>query len=102
MRAAQRRREIGIRLALGASAKDIRNVVVREGVGLTLQGIAIGLVLALVAARLMTAVLFGVSPFDPITFGTVIAIFLVTALLASLFPALEAARTNPVGVLRAD
>ncbi len=99
---AQRRREIGIRMALGATGREIRSVIVGEGLRLTALGTAIGLVLALVVARLMSAVLFGVSPFDPVTFAAVAGIFAVTAVVASVLPASEAARTNPVVVLRYD
>ena len=99
---AQRRREIGIRMALGATARDVRAVVVGEGLRLTAVGVAIGLVLALVVARLMAAMLFGISPFDPVTFATVVGIFATTAVVASVLPASEAARTNPVVVLRYD
>ena len=98
---AQRRREIGIRMALGATDRDIRSVVVGEGLRLTAFGMAIGLVLALVVARLIAAMLFGISPFDPITFAAVAGIFAVTAVVASVLPS-EAARTNPVVVLRYD
>ena len=87
-------------MALGATHRDIRSVVVGEGLRLTALGMAIGLVLALVVARLMAAMLFGVSPFDPITFAAVAGIFAVTAVVASVIPASEAARTNPVIVLR--
>jgi len=97
---AQRRREIGIRMALGATGREIRSVVVGEGLRLTALGTAIGL--ALVVARLLSAVLFGVSPFDPVTFAAVAGIFAVTAVVASVLPASEAARTNPVIVLRYD
>ncbi len=89
-------------MALGATTRDIRSVVVGEGLSLTAFGVAIGLVLALVVARLMTAVLFGISPFDPITFAAVVGIFTITAVVASVLPASEAARTHPVGVLRCD
>ena len=99
---AQRRREIGIRMALGATGREIRSMVVGEGLRLTALGTAIGLVLALVVARLLSAVLFGVSPFDPVTFAAVAGIFAVTAVVASVLPASEAARTNPVIVLRYD
>ncbi len=99
---AERRREIGIRMALGATASDIRNVIVGEGLRLTVTGMGIGLVLAAVAARMMATMLFGVSPFDPVTFVAVVLIFLSTALVSSLIPAASAARTEPIGVLRDD
>ena len=89
-------------MALGATARDIRSVVIGEGLRLTALGVAIGVVLALVVVRLMSAVLFGISPFDPITFAAMVGIFTITAVVASVFPASEAARTHPVGVLRYD
>jgi len=99
---AQRRREIGIRMALGATAGDIRRVIVGEGVKLSLVGMAVGLVLALTAAQLMASALFAVSPFDPMTFSIVILIFMATALVSSFVPARDASRTQPIGVLRND
>lgn len=98
----ERRREIGIRMALGATAADIRRVVLTDGLRLTLIGLGIGLVLSLVAAKLMASALFGISPFDPVTFASVVAIFLVTATMSCLVPARDASRTQPVGVLRDD
>jgi ABC-type antimicrobial peptide transport system permease subunit len=65
-------------------------------------GLAIGLALAGVAAKLIASLLYGVGPFDPPTFAAVIALFLATAIAASFLPADRAARTDPVGVLRHD
>jgi predicted permease len=97
-----RRREIGLRMALGATRSQIRGLVVREGLMLGGLGLAIGLALAGVAAKLIASLLYGVGPFDPPTFAAVIALFLATAIAASFLPADRAARTDPVGVLRHD
>jgi predicted permease len=97
-----RRRELGLRMALGATRRDVRRLVLSEGLRLSGIGLGIGLALALVVARLMASVLYGIGPFDPVTFAFVLGIFLVTALLASLLPASRASRTDPTGVLRYD
>jgi len=99
---AQRRREIGVRIALGATRGEIRHVLVRDGVRLALFGVAIGLVLAVLLARVASSALYGVSPFDPLTLAIVSALFLGVAALASLVPAERASRTDPIHVLRAE
>jgi putative ABC transport system permease protein len=99
---ARRRREIGLRMALGASSRQIRGSIVGEGVRLTAIGLVIGLVLSLGVGRLMTSLLFGISPFDPVTLGAVFALFLTVSLVASVVPALRAARVDPSGVLKSD
>jgi len=98
----QRKREMGIRIAMGASTRDIRTVVVGEGLKLTGAGIAIGLVLAAVVGRLMASLLYGVSPFDPVTMGGVLALFVTVAAVASAMPAIRAGRTDPREVLTAE
>ncbi len=99
---AQRRREIGVRIALGATRGEIRRVLVRDGVRLALIGVAIGLVLAVLLARVASSALYGVSPFDPLTLAIVSVLFLGVAALASLVPAERASRTDPIHVLRAE
>jgi len=99
---AQRKAEMGIRVALGASRNEIRKSVVMDGLRMTLTGLAIGLVLAVALARLVASVLYGVSPFDPVTLGGVFVIFLGVAAVAALVPALRASRTDPASVLRMD
>lgn len=99
---AQRKREIGIRLAMGASQREIRGVIMGEGLRLTSIGAVIGLVLAIGAGQLMTSVLFGVSGFDPVTLGVVILVFIGVAFASSLSPALKASRVSPLSILRAD
>jgi putative ABC transport system permease protein len=99
---AQRRREIGVRLALGATRAQIRRVVVGEGVRMAAVGLGVGLLLALALGRAIAAALYGVGPFDPVTLGAVVAVFLGVAALASLVPAERASRTDPIHVLRAE
>ena len=99
---AQRTREIGVRLSLGASARDVLGLVLRQGLRLVLVGVAAGLVLAYVAARLMASQLVGVSPFDAAAFGSTIAVVLATATLACLAPARAAIRIDPLVAMRRD
>ncbi len=99
---AQRRREIGVRLALGATRGEIRRVVVGDGVRLAAVGVVIGLALAVALARAAAAALYGVQPFDPVALVAVAALFLGVATAASLLPAERASRTDPIHVLRAE
>jgi putative ABC transport system permease protein len=99
---AQRRRELGVRMALGASRREIRRVVVSDGVRLTAVGLAAGLALALGMGKVIASALYGVTPFDPVTLGGVLVLFLAVAALASFVPAERASRTNPVGALRGE
>ena len=96
----RRQREIGIRCALGARSLELLLLVLRRGMTRALAGVAIGLVAALLLTRLMTALLFGVGPADPIAFAAVAAILLGVAALATLIPAIRASRTSPMTVLR--
>ncbi len=97
---AQRQKEIGIRMALGAGRNSLTRMVVQKGAVLALIGIAIGIGAALALARLITAFLFGVAPSDPATFCGVAALLLVLALAACYLPARRAARVNPMIALR--
>ena len=99
---AQRRKEIGIRVALGARPSAVAAMVVRQGLGLAGVGIVVGLGLALALTRFLSRFLFSVTPTDPVTLMGVAAALGVAALLASYVPALRATRTDPVEVLRAD
>jgi putative ABC transport system permease protein len=99
---AQRTREIGIRVALGASPRQVLLPVLREGIMLALAGIAIGLVGAFLAARALSAFLFGVGASDPVTFAGVAVLMLLVATLASYFPSRRALRVDPVIALRAE
>ena len=98
----QRRREIGIRVALGAQPRQVLAMVVREGFALAAAGIAIGLVGAFAAARAIARFLFGVGPTDPATFLAVSALLTLVALLAAYIPSRRALRVDPVSALRAD
>ena len=99
---AQRRREIGVRMALGATDVDIRHVFLREGLKLAGLGLGIGLVLALAAGKAMTALLFEVGSFDPVTFGGVVVMFAGVVLAASVVPARRASRVDPLTALRSE
>jgi len=97
---AQRKREIGIRVALGAQPGDVQRQFLRETLGIAASGVAVGGVLALVAASLLTDFFFGVSAADPLTYAAVGALLLVTALLASWLPARRATKVDPMVALR--
>jgi len=96
----QRRREIGIRLALGAQRGDVLQMIVRQGVKTALAGVAIGTATALASTQLMRSLLFGVSAQDPLTFASVAALLILVALFASYIPARRAMQVNPVVALR--
>jgi len=98
----QRTDEIGVRLALGADRRNVLRLVVREGMRPVAAGMAIGLLLALGATRLLMSYLFGVSPLDAVTFVAVAVILTTVALAASYLPARRAASTDPVRALRAE
>ncbi|HWF45453.1 MAG TPA: ABC transporter permease [Bryobacteraceae bacterium] len=97
-----RTREIGIRVALGAEPKNVAGFIMRQGAVLTLIGIVAGLAGAFALTRFMQSILFGVSPFDPTTFGCGCVLLLGIALAASYFPARRAARVDPIEALRAE
>jgi ABC-type antimicrobial peptide transport system permease subunit len=96
----QRTREIGIRMALGASEGDVRGMVVPQGLMLALGGVILGLLASYGLARFVTSLLFGVSGADPVTFGGVAAVMIAMALLATYIPARKASRVDPVDALR--
>jgi predicted permease len=98
----ERTREFGIRLALGASARQILGALVLPGVILTGVGVAIGTGASFAAARLLESFLWGVTPTDALTFGVVIVIFLGVALVASVIPAVRVLRLDPALTLRAE
>jgi putative ABC transport system permease protein len=97
-----RRREMGIRIALGARAAQVRWLVVRQGLRLTAIGLAIGAAAALYGTRLMTKLLFGVEPNDPATLAAVALLLATTSAIAAWLPALKASRSDPVVTLRAE
>ncbi len=100
--AAQRTREIGLRMALGAQVGDVRTMFLRHGLWLTAIGTALGIGIALVLTRVMSAFLFGVGPIDPITYLTVSAVLAGMTLVATYLPAQRASRVDPVVALRAE
>ena len=96
----QRTKEIGIRMALGATASDVLRRTISQGMFPVLAGVAIGLLAARALTVLLTAMLFDVRPSDPLTFGAVLATLLVTALTSAWIPARRAARVDPLVALR--
>ena len=96
----ERTREIGVRLALGASRHNILTLVIRQGMTLTVLGVAIGLIGALAATRALVTLLFGISRFDPITYFGVIVLLAGVSVIACWIPAWRAARVDPLVALR--
>jgi putative ABC transport system permease protein len=99
---AQRTQELGVRVALGARGVDLLRLVVGEGVRVTLGGVALGMMIALLASRGISDLLFGVSPRDPLVFGIVALTLIVVGILASAIPASRASRVDPNVALRAE
>jgi predicted permease len=100
--AAQRTREIGVRMALGATTTGVRWLVLRHALGLVLAGLAVGLPAAVGAARLLRGLLFGLQPFDLRVFVAAAAVLLVVALAAAYLPARRASRLDPMRALNAE
>jgi predicted permease len=100
--ATQRTREIGIRMALGAQARDVRRLFLRHGVLLTAAGIVLGIAASLAVTRVLSALLYGVGPMDPLTYAAVSSALAAVALLAAWLPARRASRIDPIAALRAD
>jgi ABC-type antimicrobial peptide transport system permease subunit len=99
---AQRSREIGVRLALGAEPAGVARMIVSQGMKLALVGLVPGVLVAYWAARGMRALLFGVEPADPATIFGAVALVVLMTLAGALVPALRAVRVNPMLVLRAE
>ena len=98
----QRQQEIGIRISFGAQDRHVLQLIVGQGVRLTLAGIIAGMVAALFLTRLMSSLLFGVTASDPFIFVTVCLVLALLAIAASLIPARRACRLNPIAALRAE
>jgi ABC-type antimicrobial peptide transport system permease subunit len=96
----QRTREIGIRVALGAQRRDIMRIVLRQGIRATLAGVGIGVIAGLALTRLLSSLLYGVTPGDWLTFVSVTLLLLVVALVACAIPARRAMRVDPIVALR--
>ncbi len=98
----QRRREVGVRMALGAHRRDILRLLLQRGFGITTVGIVLGLAGALSLTRVLRAFLFQVSPADPITYGFIAVVFAIVGVGASYVPVRRATRIDPMSVLRHD
>jgi ABC-type antimicrobial peptide transport system permease subunit len=98
----ERQRELAIRAAVGASPRRLLVNVIRDGILLTVLGVAIGLGVSAMLARTVSGIIFGVAPRDPLTYGVTAAAVLVVALAACYLPARRAASSNPVVLLRAE
>jgi len=96
----QRTNEIGIRMAMGAAQSSILRMILRQGVWIISGGVAAGVLLALAISRLVANFIYGVSPYDPLTYVSVTAILGIVALLACYFPARRATRVDPMIALR--
>jgi predicted permease len=98
----RRTQEIGLRIALGARPKDVQRMVLRETTGLVLSGVGLGTLAAVALTRFMGSLLFEVSPTDPVSYGTMALLLLLTAVTASWMPARRAARADPQRALRCN
>jgi putative ABC transport system permease protein len=101
-RVEQRVREIGVRMALGADSREIFRLIIGGGLGLAALGMLIGVPAAFALTRLLGGLLSGVTTTDPLTYGAVVALLTVSALLASYLPARRATRVDPIAALRGD
>ncbi len=100
--AAGRTREFGVRLALGDTASGVLRLVLRDGLSMAAAGIVTGTAIALVGARFLRSLLYGVSPTSPIELGAAVMLLVLVTLLAAFIPARRAARAEPAGVLRGE
>jgi len=99
---AQRTHEIGLRMALGARPVQVLRLVLGEGLSLAVAGLALGLIGTYFVGRVMKSILYGITPADPLSVGSVLAVLLISALLASYIPARRATRVDPMIALRAE
>jgi len=98
----QRRRELGLRSALGASRRSLVTLVIREGLSVTIVGVGVGLIAAMLTTRLIQTLLFGITPLDAVSFLLGPAVLVLVGLIACVLPAIRAARTDPAVVLRGE
>jgi ABC-type antimicrobial peptide transport system permease subunit len=98
----QRRREIGVRIALGATARDVRRLVLGEGARMVVLGAMFGLTLALVTTRALRGLLFEIQPLDPVALAAAIGLLMAVAGMALYIPTRQAGRVDPVTMLRAE
>jgi putative ABC transport system permease protein len=99
---AQRAKEIGVRVALGAQRRDVLKLVIGQGMAVALTGVSLGLAAALAVTQLMKSLLFGVTATDPATFAGVATLLAAVAFLACYIPALRAAKVDPTVALRQE
>ncbi|MGH9631785.1 MAG: FtsX-like permease family protein, partial [Bryobacteraceae bacterium] len=99
---AQRRKEIGIRMALGARAGQVQRMILRQALTLVAGGLMIGIAAALAGTRALRSLLFGVSDHDPVTIACTVVLLLISAAAAGWFPSRRASRMDPVAVLREE
>lgn len=98
----ERTAEIGVRMALGASAATVRGLVIRKALRLTLCGIVLGLAASAGLTRMIASLLYGIEPTDPVTFASVAALLCIVALAASYIPAARASRLDPLAALQEE
>lgn len=98
----QRTREVGIRMAIGAQARDVLSMILRQGFAQVALGMGLGLALAALVSRMLSIILFDVQPRDPFVFGTIILVLVMTALLACFIPARRATAVHPLEALRSE
>jgi ABC-type antimicrobial peptide transport system permease subunit len=98
----ERQHEIGIRIALGAGPQSVRRLVLSQGLGIAVLGIALGIVGAFGLSRLTASLLYGVSTYDPLTFGTVALVITVVAISACLVPVRRATKVDPLMAMRGE
>ena len=98
----QRTQEVGVRMALGARPGDVIRLILKQGLAMTLIGVAAGILGAIAAARVMSGLLYGVTATDPATFAAISLLLAIVAMLACYLPARRAARVEPIAALRCE